>query len=427
MTTQVVLMNGLGIALASDSAVTSGGKVLNTSEKVFDLPVPHKIALLTSGRADFMGHPWEVLFSAWATNLDKPLASLIDYRESLYKFIRTILPSTGDQSRPEADYIRESYLGEGNVLSVTNDLLSNILIPFFENILTEEDRVAFMDNSQWDEDFRQRMTSLLTDDVQQEFLDSLGVAIQDRKEWFTPADTVSTAQARVWVDKYWSQRETEPSETDFAFWPKIKNFDETVKEFWSTSIVYADPAGDSYVALVGYGASDLFPSAAGVYFHGVLSGTIIKRAEGDLESSPEPRHVFLGQDDAITRLTGGEDRLLTTTAVQASRKTLSEIYDQLSSSTEESAKQAREYVKESMEKDDLADEIKRAGNEKRQKPFTRAISMSPIIDLAEFAAQLVGVQAASAAMTQENPSVGGFVDVAIITHRRGFEWIRHKQ
>lgn len=69
MTTQVVLMNGLGIALASDSAVTAGGKVLNTSEKVFEMPHPHKLAILSSGRANFMGHPWEVLLSAWADTL----------------------------------------------------------------------------------------------------------------------------------------------------------------------------------------------------------------------------------------------------------------------------------------------------------------------------------------------------------------------
>jgi hypothetical protein len=53
--------------------------------------------------------------------------------------------------------------------------------------------------------------------------------------------------------------------------------------------------------------------------------------------------------------------------------------------------------------------------------------MSPIRDLADFASSLVSVQAAYASFTQDNPTVGGFVDVAIITHRRGFEWIRHKQ
>jgi predicted hotdog family 3-hydroxylacyl-ACP dehydratase len=66
------------------------------------------------------------------------------------------------------------------------------------------------------------------------------------------------------------------------------------------------------------------------------------------------------------------------------------------------------------------------GRSKRRDPFYKAIGMSPILDLAEFAAQLVGVQAAFAAMTQENPSVGGTVDVATISHRNGFEWIRHK-
>lgn len=427
MTTQVVLMNGLGIALASDSAVTAGGKVLNTSEKVFELQAPHKLAVLTSGRADFMGHPWEVLLSAWSNTLDKPLAGMVEYRESLYKFIRTILPAGGELTRPERDYIRESYFGDQNVHGLTLDTLGNVLIPFFAAILTEEEHAKFLNNEMWDDEFRERMTDLLSDDIQIAFEDAMSSLIAKRKSDYVAAENVSYAQARIWVDKYWAEHvEKDPSESDFSFWPKLRNLNELVKEFESASIVHADYRGESNIAFVGYGSSDLFPSAAGVFFHGLLAGTIIKRFEGDLPSNSEPRHIFFGQDDAITVLTGGEDRLLTSTAVQASRKTLSDIYEQLSESTDESVTRAREYVKESLEKDDLADEIKRAGSEQRQQPFTKAISMSPIIDLAEFAAQLVGVQAASAAMTQENPSVGGFVDVATITHRRGFEWIRHK-
>jgi hypothetical protein len=64
--------------------------------------------------------------------------------------------------------------------------------------------------------------------------------------------------------------------------------------------------------------------------------------------------------------------------------------------------------------------------EKRQKPFERALEMSPVRDLADFAGTLVSVQAARAAFTQDNPTVGGPVDVAVITRHEGFQWLRHK-
>jgi hypothetical protein len=426
LTTQVVLMNGLGVALASDSAVTAGGKVMNTSEKVFELSSPHRVAVLSSGRAEFMGHPWEVLLSAWAGSLESPLATMEDYRESLYRFLRTILPSGAHLSGQELDYINEGYWGERNVYSSMQELLERVFVPFYEAVLSPEDLASFMTNGTWDEKFKARMTKALTKDILKQFDSEFESVKNARQSEYVAAENVSNAQARVWVDRYWSWYELEPADANFGSWPIIPTLNEKVKELQSVHLVHADYRGESNINLVGFGADDLFPSAAGVFFHGVIGGVVIKRFEGALTPSAEPRHVFFGQSDAITALTSGEDHLLTSTAVETAKKTLSDVYERLSDITDERAMMAREYLRESLETDNLADEMKRAGNERRLKPFTKAISMSPIIDLAEFAAQLVGVQAASAAMTQENPSVGGFVDVAVITHRRGFEWVRHK-
>jgi hypothetical protein len=157
-----------------------------------------------------------------------------------------------------------------------------------------------------------------------------------------------------------------------------------------------------------------------------VRGTLIKRWEGYSDSTGGTRNFFFGQDDAISALFRGEDLLLSNTASEANRESLSQIYDKLGESQDETILMTREYVKQSMESDSMKERIMNAGREERQEPFIKAIGMSPILDLAEFSAQLVGVQAAYAAMTQENPSVGGVVDVAIITHKNGFEWIRHK-
>jgi hypothetical protein len=426
MTTQVVLTNGLGIALASDSAVTAGGKVLVTSEKIFELPKPHKVAVLTSGRAQFMGIPWEVIFSAWTESIDKQLGSMDEYRESLYKFLRSTIPTGGQLTQPEAEYIRSSYFGGKNCFDLVTQAMNDVLVPFYRQILAPDDLEAFLSNDAWDPDFKERMTALLTPEVIEELDAALEQVADDRRNYYVAAGEVSEAQALVWIDKYWDQIEGTPSEFDFKTWPTIPNFDLKVKKLASVFVVHADYAGESNINFFGYGAGDLFPSGSGVFMHGCVRGTLIKRFEGSAESSGGPRHYFFGQDEAIKALTLGEDELLTSTAVEKSKQTLNDIYDRLSDVEDERAKLARDYVKESLEVSDLAGEMNRAGSEERRKPFQKAIGMSPILDLAEFAAQLVGVQAAYAAMTQENPSVGGFVDVAVITHRRGFEWIRTK-
>ena len=424
MTAQVALLNGLGVALASDSAVSYGGKVLNSSEKIFELHLPHKVAVLTSGRADFMGIPWEVVLSAWSQTLDRPFVTIADYRESLFKFVRTILPDDGSLTDSEKAYLRSSYWGPTGVFEATRSVLSDAVLPFYQSILGSEDLSDFMADEEWDSEFRDKMTSLLTEEVIEEVRVRLEGFAQSRADLFEPVPGLKESLARVWVDKYWSEYSRSPYD-DFSTWPRVPGLDEWVNDLWSHYIVNADYVGETGLHILGYGSEDLFPSGAGVFFHGVVNGVLLKRFEGVAPSISEPRAFFFGQSDAIRNITSGEDNLLINTAVQTSKRTLTDIYERIAEVEAEGIESTKEYIMQSLERESMADEMRRAGDEERGKPFNRAIEMAPILDLAEFAAQLVGVQAASAAMTQENPSVGGPVDVAVITHRSGFQWIRH--
>ena len=67
MTSQLILLNGFGVALASDSAMTLGNKrTYETAEKVIPLPAPHRIAVLHSGSVTIHGMPYSVLVNEWA-------------------------------------------------------------------------------------------------------------------------------------------------------------------------------------------------------------------------------------------------------------------------------------------------------------------------------------------------------------------------
>lgn len=425
MTTQVVLMNGLGIALASDSAVTAGGKVLNTSEKIFELPHPHKAAILTSGRARFMGMPWEVLLSAWSETLDKPLQSMPDYMESLFAFLRATVPNSGELDEKEVDYLESTWWGDTNVYGLLQKALREHILPLYEGILEESDLEKFRSN-EWDAEFRQSMTEKLTEDAVSALLEALRTHGENRKA-FVACPDVSEAQARIWLDKYWKSRGEDQSWPNVLNdWPEIPGIYEVIVSLHALYIVHADYEGESSVNIVGYGAADMFPSWFGTFLHGAVRGTLLKRFEEQVTPAAYPRDLFFGQADAISALTGRGDRLLTNVAVETQRNQLSEILEQLGGIEHESLLQTKEYIKQSLDNESIRERMLNEGQEKRRDPFRKAIGMSPILDLAEFSAQLVGVQAAYAAMTQENPSVGGFVDVGIITHRRGFEWIRHK-
>lgn len=425
MTTQVVLMNGLGIALASDSAVTAGGKVLNTSEKIFELPHPHKAAILTSGRARFMGMPWEVLLSAWTETLDNPLASIAEYQESLFSFLRSTIPNTGDLSSAEVDYLEATLWGEQGVYNAVFKALQAHIKPYYDQALSPEDHAKFLE-SEWDEDFRKRISDMLPSENVASLLDALEELGNDRKD-FVACPDITEGQAKIWLEKYWSTRTNDYRWEEFyTDWPIIPGLKDAFIKLHAIFIVHADYSGESNVNIVGYGAKDMFPSWRGTFLHGAMRGTLLKRFEESVESASWPVDLFFGQTDAISALTGREDQVLVNAAVETSKSQLSAIMEKLSESEDAQVLETAEYIKESLNNDPIRQRMLNESQNLRRDPFRKAIGMSPIMDLAEFAAQLVGVQAAYAAMTQDNPSVGGFVDLGMITHRRGFEWVRHK-
>ena len=424
MTTQVVLMNKLGISLASDSAVSAGNRVLNTYDKIFELGAPHKIAILTSSSADFMTHPWEVMLSAWSEKLTNTYASTDAYMDDLIKWLRTSIASQGELTQFEIDLVDSYIYGKSGVAESARTALIDVFNESFVRLLDPEQQDLWR-ATEWTDEFREEMNARLDQDLIQKCLDAVDSLVKERQEW-QALDNVSSSQARVWLEGFWQKREIDFFKSDFSDFPDIPGLSEKLNEFCVASIVHPTDIRRTTLALVGYGDKDLFPSATLIDIFGVLGGTVLKRWHFTRSVSQEqyPIHLFFGQTEAIESLARGRDEMITSVARESQRSLLVDIYEQLPASDE--LQPVRQKIEESMESNTLEETIRSATQKSRLQPFEYAIWMSPMGDLAEFAGRLVGVQSIYAAMNQENPTVGGPIDVAVITLRSGFEWIRHK-
>jgi hypothetical protein len=84
-------MNKLGIALASDSALTiqlgDNRRTYGSAEKIFQIGSEHKVAVLHSGSTEFMGYPYEVLITEWRKTLTRPLSTLRAYADSFVRWL----------------------------------------------------------------------------------------------------------------------------------------------------------------------------------------------------------------------------------------------------------------------------------------------------------------------------------------------------
>lgn len=91
MTAEIAIMNRNGVALAADSAVSLGtsGKVYNSANKLFALSKKHPVGIMVNGRADFLGVPWELLIKHYRFTIlkDKSFKTIEGYLNSFLRFL----------------------------------------------------------------------------------------------------------------------------------------------------------------------------------------------------------------------------------------------------------------------------------------------------------------------------------------------------
>jgi hypothetical protein len=81
VTAQIILTNQLGVAIASDTMITSGSKTLPVVNKIVTLPSPHRVAVLISG-AVFIGSAHaRILVTEWMGSLSKEFDTLHEYAD----------------------------------------------------------------------------------------------------------------------------------------------------------------------------------------------------------------------------------------------------------------------------------------------------------------------------------------------------------
>lgn len=90
MTAIVSVLNKHAVAIAADSAVTMGNthKVINSANKIFTLSKYHPVAVMTYNNASFMGVPWDIIIKEYRRELgNKNFPHLEDYITSFIEYL----------------------------------------------------------------------------------------------------------------------------------------------------------------------------------------------------------------------------------------------------------------------------------------------------------------------------------------------------
>ncbi|MEW6419293.1 MAG: hypothetical protein AB1480_14475 [Nitrospirota bacterium] len=92
MTAEIAIMNKTAVALASDSAVTieqeKGHKIFNTVNKLFTLSKYHPVGIMMYGSANFMDIPWESIIKIYRAKLgEQKFSTLKEYSDNFISFL----------------------------------------------------------------------------------------------------------------------------------------------------------------------------------------------------------------------------------------------------------------------------------------------------------------------------------------------------
>lgn len=409
MTAEVAIMNKLGIALAADSAATvSDGlrkeKVLNSAKKLFALSKHHPVGIMIYSNASFMGVPWETLIKLYRKKLGGvELDTLKQYCDEFFSFLDSI------------DY--QDYQNK-----YATDLLQHALL-----LLEKELQEVGLNKIQIEE--------LSVEDISniQSAIDSL-----EEKYTFNEGLTKDTLQrVEDFKTAYVTQINNEITDRGINVSIDLENI---VIEFISKTAVLISLSERTRTGVVisGFGKSELFPSTIEFQVPSFLGKNIqYKRVNCQVVDHENDAVImpFAQSNELRTFMTGfGKDihDLIFNMADNGWKNSLLESIQGAVSSASQIEPLSQDLIMQVFRAlievlfERIKEDISEISLTNFTNPVVNTVNHLSIEDLAVMAETFVNLESFRKKVTMMSETVGGPIDVAVITKAEGLVWIKRK-
>jgi hypothetical protein len=417
MTAEVVIMNKEAVAIAADSAVSlvtgtveNPQKISTSADKIFRLPGNHTVAFMIFNNAAFLGIPWEPLISRFGDSLgSSALPALADYADHFLSFLKSERELiTADIERQYFTSLIYSYY-----LTFRQIFEHNSMEIIRAQGVISEDQVGEIVAAKINEIYTNIMNAGPVPGIDQSWIKDLSTAYDEITsrvifEVFEQLPIPDTARAQL-------------KEIPFLFFGKYSEL--------------TDPMAQNFsgVVIVGFGEKEIFPSLVSYAIEGRLSGALkYKETENKKITLRTGAYVVpFAQREMVDIFMSGIDPRLTDALVES----LSEIFREYPKAITDSIENLNDDEKSNLMKqfqpqsDILIERIStyidnyRASN---TTPILNVVISLPKAELAAMAESLVNLTSLKRKVSLQAETVGGAVDVAVISKRDGFVWIRKK-
>jgi len=391
MTAEIAIMNTQGIALAADSAVTLGGgsgKTYNSADKLFALSKYHPVGIMIYGSAGIMGIAWEIIIKSYRDFLgSKSFDKLTEYEGDFINYLSRFPYFTEAKM---VDYLK----------SRCYDVFNNVLSWFLDDLHMEFDGKENIKlskiNSLFDTTLKNIKERMEQNEDQKQikpdigFIDSNAEAINEMMDMMFEKYQLSKKQRDeltdilkmdfkkcVWIDDYsgiviagYGEREIFPSTCDFKVSGKLGD-----------SLIYFG----NYVDLIGTDhTASICPYAQTEMVHQFVRGIALDFYDTIIEK-------FDTIMDALAPHIGDADK--------DKIKTISGLMD---------------------------DYLGKISDTFYKNPIVDTVACMEKNELVSMAEAMVNLTALRRHISDDQETVGGPVDVALITKGDGFIWIKKK-
>ncbi len=407
MTAEIAIMNKMAIALAADSAVTYGNKdkIYNSANKIFTLSKYHPVGIMIYDNAEFMGIPWEVIIKQYREYLgDKSFPRLSGYVDSFIQYLKQgrIIELYDEGIYFSAKVVE--FLGEicrkfeTDIRSVDNGSLSeedkyNILRGILKIF---HDVVEAMPDRLLPEGFEEYISTRFQERLAQyvaEFCDFVREFIRQRT---IPEDDI----VRLTTD--------------------------CIRIFMKNS----PENGSSGVVIAGFGEEDIFPALIENEIYGTIKGDLRfeEKRVSEISVNNDYDIVPCAQRDTVDTFLQGISPSYLNVINQYFKQEMVSAIDQIPDKI--IAKKKKENIINLVTNkwQDTLEQIREYSRQTYINPVLTSVRISPKEDLAIMAESLVNLTSfkRQVSIDKFSSTVGGPIDVAVISKGDGFIWIRRK-
>ena len=408
MTAEVCILNTMGVALAADSAVSigpGGDKIYSSAEKLFNLSESAPVGVMIHGNAAFLGMPWETIIKTYRKERrGKTFRKLVEYREDFLRFVsgnRTMF-----SAKLQSDY--------------TVYLINTYLLHVREKLRVTLDRRAEAEDGLDESDI-----APIVHEVIQKNLDH--VISKDKLRGFGPA-TIDR------IRKRYSKHITAAKKGVFAELP-IENKTHRLMSQLVVEVLTRNHFSPFLTGVVfaGFGDDEFMPRLYSQQLEIMLQNKIRTVPELDVEISHENTASVIpfAQQEMVQAFMDGIDPTMSAQIRDTTSKLFHGVVDGLIAEVAKHDEKLAASLGRRASKgiEGMLAATHKSWDEQSQdhwRPIVTNVSSLPKDELASMAEALVNLTKFRRRVSQDRETVGGPIDVAIITKGDGFVWVKRK-